>query len=231
MPSSKRKLAANRANAQKSIGPVTAAGKEAASQNAFKHGLCGKFHVLSCEDQSEYDDLFNRFVEAEKPFDDVERELVAKMARHTWMSERAVRCQEACFLVQPQTPDDEVNRQDGIAVRTDLEMYLRYQAAHDRAYQRASNEVTKRRNERRKDENGFVSQKRSEAQEQRRETAEIRRVEVHTARMAQAQKKLERPVSQAAPYLARQTGLCQASAQPLPGVSPTQAAPQAGITA
>jgi hypothetical protein len=153
--------------------------------------LCGKFHVLSCEDQSEYDDLFNGFMETEKPFDDVERELVAKMARHTWMSERAVRCQEACFLVQPQTPDDEVNRQDGIAVRTDLEMYLRYQAAHDRAYQRASNEVTKRRNERRKAETALFRRNGVERQEERREAVEIRRAEVHTARMKLAEKKLE----------------------------------------
>jgi hypothetical protein len=189
---SKRQLAANRANAQKSTGPTSAAGKEAASQNAFKHGLCGKFHVLSCEDQSEYDDLFNGFMETEKPVDDVERQLVIKMARHTWLSERALRCQEACFLIQPQTPEQEANRKDGVAVRSDLEMYLRYQAAHDRAYQRASNELTKRRNERRKDENGFVSQKRAEAQEQRREAVEIRRAEVHTAKMALVQNKLER---------------------------------------
>jgi hypothetical protein len=191
MPVSKRQLAANRANAQKSTGPTSAAGKEAVSHNAFKHGLCGKFHVLSCEDQSEYDDLFNGFMETEKPFDDVERELVAKMARHTWMSERAVRCQEACFLVQPQTPEEEANRQDGIAVRTDLEMYLRYQAAHDRAYQRASNEVTKRRNERRKAETALFRRNGVERQEERRKAVEIRRAEVHTARMKLAEKKLE----------------------------------------
>lgn len=50
---------------------MTAARKEAVSQNAAKHGLCGFFHVLACEDQSEYDGLFNRFMETEKPVDHV----------------------------------------------------------------------------------------------------------------------------------------------------------------
>ena len=36
---SEKQIAANRANAKKSTGPRTAAGKSASSQNAFRHGL------------------------------------------------------------------------------------------------------------------------------------------------------------------------------------------------
>src|SRR5581483_11090102 len=182
MAVSQRQLAANRANARKSTGPRTEAGKQIVAQNALKHGLCGNFQVLSCEDQQQYDDLFERFLQTEKPADDVERELVAKMARHTWLSERPMRCQEGCFLVQPRTPEDHEQNTAGIAVRTDLEMYVRYQAAQDRAYSRASAELARRRNERAKVENGFVQQKRREAQqiqaqaeEERRQAREIRR--------------------------------------------------------
>jgi hypothetical protein len=110
MKSSKRQLAANRANAQKSTGPRTQAGREKVSHNRTTHGLCGRFQVLACEDQAEYNDLFNRFMEVEKPVDDVERELVAKMARHTWLSDRAQRLQDGCFVVFPQSPEDEANR-------------------------------------------------------------------------------------------------------------------------
>jgi hypothetical protein len=82
MSISKRKLASNRANAQKSSGPTSAAGKEKVSQNGVKHGLCGQFKVLPCESQAGYDDLLERYMRVEQPADDVERELVAKMVRH-----------------------------------------------------------------------------------------------------------------------------------------------------
>jgi hypothetical protein len=199
MAVSQRQLAANRANAQKSTGPRTEQGREKVAQNAVKHGLCGNFQVLSCEDQQQYDDFFERFLQAEKPADDVERELVAKMARHTWLSERAMRFQEGCFLVQPRTPEDQQQNTAGISVRTDLEMYIRYQAAQDRAYARASAELAKRRNERAKIENGFVSQIRREAreiraqaEEQRREAREKRRREKHSIDMAIRKARLER---------------------------------------
>jgi hypothetical protein len=194
MSASARKLAANRANAQRSTGARTEAGREKVAQNATKHGLSGStFQVLSCEKQADYDAMFERFMQAEKPVDDVERELVIKMARHTWLSERAVRCQEACFLVQPQTSEDQKDRANGIALRNvDLEIYLRYQAAHDRAYQRASTELIRRRKERQLAERGFVSQKRAEAVEQRRDAREKRQVEKHSFHVATAKTKLER---------------------------------------
>ncbi|HZT35257.1 MAG TPA: hypothetical protein VFA15_05015, partial [Nitrososphaera sp.] len=160
-------LAANRANAKKSTGATSEAGKEKVAQNALKHGLCASFQVLSCENQKEYDDIFERFMQAEQPADDVERELVAKMARHSWLSDRAVRCQEACFLVQPPTSEDKDERRNEIAVRADLEIYMRYLACHDRAYARAAAELAKRRKERAKADIGFVSQKRHEAQDAR----------------------------------------------------------------
>ncbi|HZS54236.1 MAG TPA: hypothetical protein VFA65_07515 [Bryobacteraceae bacterium] len=212
MAVSQRQLAANRANAQKSTGPRTDAGKEKVAQNALKHGLCGNFQVLSCEDQQQYDDFFQRFLQTENPADDVERELVAKMARHTWLSERAMRCQEGCFLVQPQTPEDQQQNTAGIAVRTDLEMYVRYQAAQDRAYSRASAELARRRNERAKVENGFVSQQRREAreiraqaEEERRRAREKRRAEKHVLDMAIRKARLERLSGQAARCLDNKT--------------------------
>ena len=123
MPISKRKLTANRANAQKSTGPRSTAGRETVSSNRVQHGLCGRFRVLAGESQDEYNDLLRRFLEAEKPADQVERELVAKMARHTWLSERATRCQEACFLFQPQTPDQQASETHSLGVMEDLAVY------------------------------------------------------------------------------------------------------------
>ena len=191
MPISKRKLAANRANAKKSHGPVTEAGKQKVSMNAIQHGLCGRFRVLPDENQAEYDQLVQRFMEAEKPVDEVERELVAKMARHTWMSERSVRFQEACFLYQPQSPEEKANSRQTVAVLRDLKIYTRYQAAHDRAYQRAANDLAKRRKDRALLERGIASQKRAEAEETRREKRQQQRDQLHPYRVLTAEMKTE----------------------------------------
>ena len=58
---SKRKLAANRANAQKSTGPTSVSGVATSSQNRRTHGLCGKFVVLPNESQELFDELLTAF--------------------------------------------------------------------------------------------------------------------------------------------------------------------------
>jgi hypothetical protein len=186
MSISSRKLAANRANAQKSTGPTSEAGRAVVSQNAVKHGLCGRFQVLPGEDQEEYNDLLARFMRSEEPADDVERELVAKMVRHTWLSTRAVKLQEGCFLVQPITPDQEARNVMGIAVRKELDVYVRYQTAQDRAYQRAAAELAKRKKERDLRERGFAREERAEAQEKRREEVHQLRTQKECFRVAAA---------------------------------------------
>jgi hypothetical protein len=120
----------------------------------------------------------------EKPVGSVEVELVRKMAEHTWQRERAARCQEACFLVMPQTPEQKTNDEAEVRVRPELERYIRYQSHHDRAYQRAAAELLKRQKERRLAEVGFVSQKRVEAEE-------TRRAELHVHKVAAAKAQAE----------------------------------------
>ena len=176
MSISEAKLEANRANGAKSHGPTSAVGRTKAAQNAIKHGLCGKFFVLQSESQDDYNVLLQRFISAEKPLDDVEYELVAKMARSTWMSERAVRMQNACFEHHLQSDSEKSESLQKISVRDDLDKFLRYQTTHDRAYARAAAELQKRRKERAAQERGFVSQRRAEKKEkQQDELFEIRK--------------------------------------------------------
>jgi hypothetical protein len=187
-----RQLMANRENAQKSCGPVSDTGKAKTATNSRKHGLTGRFTVMPGENQEAFDDLFEQFVRDEKPVGSVELELVRKMAEHTWLRERAARCQEACFLVMPQTPEQAKNDEAEVRVRPELERYLRYQSHHDRAYQRAAAELLKRQKERRLAEIGFVSQKRAERQEERLDAAENRKIETHKYAVAILQKRVER---------------------------------------
>ena len=184
-----RKRAANRANAQHSSGPVTSAGKETVSRNAVKHGLTGRFFVMEGEEQELYDALLNQFMEDEKPVGIGEIELVKKMAQHTWLSTRAQRFEDACFVTVSRTPEMQENGQAEMHVDSELERYTRYQAHHNREYQRASKELQDRRKEREKAERGFVSQKHAEAKEVRAEAREMRAVEAHVQRLEAAKSK------------------------------------------
>ena len=56
---SKKKAAANRANSLQSTGPRTQIGQGKVSQNAIKHGLRGRFHLVAGEDRAEFEE-FNR---------------------------------------------------------------------------------------------------------------------------------------------------------------------------
>ena len=177
MSISEAKLAANRENAQKSTGPTSRVGLAHSAQNAIKHGLCSKFTVLESENQDEYNDLLKRFIASEKPSDDVEYELVARMARATWMSERAVRFQSGCFIHKPHVEELRAQDKQEMQVMIDsLDKYARYQTMHERAYDRAANALAKHRKEKAAQERGFVSQQRAEAAETRREAMEARRI-------------------------------------------------------
>jgi hypothetical protein len=87
---------------------------------------------------------------------------------------------------------------DDARARKDLELYIRYQASHDRAYQRYAAELRKFQAELKKAEIGFESQKRREAQdvraaaqETRRENGEKRRQEHHESTVSLNQARLE----------------------------------------
>jgi len=136
--------------------------------------------------------MLDQFVKDEKPVGSVERELVVKMARHTWMSHRCMRMQDACFLVDPQTREQKISGENAMAVRTDMDSYIRYQVQHDRAYQRASQELIQRRKERLKAEIGFESKKRAEADREQRAELHTYRVERSKTAVATDKTRLER---------------------------------------
>ncbi|MBV8895553.1 MAG: hypothetical protein JO051_03500 [Acidobacteriaceae bacterium] len=178
-PISEAKLAANRENAQLSTGAVTESGKAIVSQNATKHGLTGKFKVLACESQSDFDQLLAGFLRAESPVGDDEIAMVHQMAEAVWLSRRCLRLQNDCFAaLESENPDERR------AAEKSLALYTRYQTTHDRTFSRYSTELRKRRTERARTHRGFVSQKYKEA-------AEHRRDELHTQRQELQNIKLE----------------------------------------
>ena len=172
-PISEAKLAANRANSQLSTGATTQTGKAIVSQNATKHGLTGKFKVLACESQSEFDELLSGFLHSESPTDENEVAMVHQMAEAVWLSRRCLRLQNDCFAALQSGTGEEQNQ-----AKKDLALYMRYQTTQDRTFVRYSTELRKRRNERARAERGFVSQKHKEAAERRREELHTQRQEL-----------------------------------------------------
>lgn len=85
---SARKLAANRANAKKSTGPITAAGKAASSANALRHGLTAARVVLDFENAAEFEQLKSALVGEFKPATPLEEELVERLAGIAWRLRR-----------------------------------------------------------------------------------------------------------------------------------------------
>lgn len=166
-------MVANAANAQFSRGPVTEEGKAKSCLNRLTHGLAGSFRVLPWETQSEFEILLDALREEYDPQTATEHILVQKAAEHSWIAARAARLQEA---VMPQSPEDQPDA-------SALTLYLRYQTQHDRAFQRCLRDLLAIRNARRREQIGFESQKRADAQEFRRDNEEIRRQEMHEARL------------------------------------------------
>jgi hypothetical protein len=90
---SEKQLAANRANALKSTGPKTKAGKATACRNATKHGLRAQDFVVSTpwysEDPTEFAELAQGLIDHYQPVGMIEEFLVARITTTMWRIRRA----------------------------------------------------------------------------------------------------------------------------------------------
>ena len=82
------KSEAARLNGAKSKGPVTAQGKLNSSRNAFRHGPCSKIFVVAHEDQAEFDELRDSYMDTWQPRNQFEAGLVETLASARWRLDR-----------------------------------------------------------------------------------------------------------------------------------------------
>ena len=94
---SEARLAANRANAQKSTGPKTDEGKERSRSNSYKHGMTGAGVVLDGEDAAAVERRFAGFQEVYHPETEAGRGLVRRAALLSVRLERSA-VQEAAAI-------------------------------------------------------------------------------------------------------------------------------------
>jgi hypothetical protein len=88
---SEKQKAANRRNAQKSTGPRTPDGKRNSCFNAVTHGLTARTVLLPGEDSTELAARQQHLIDALKPRNETELEVVERMSADLWRSERAER--------------------------------------------------------------------------------------------------------------------------------------------
>jgi len=176
-PASVNRLAANRANAQKSTGPRTAEGKAASSKNALRHGLTAKTVVLDVEDPAEYEAFRTKIIDSFAPAPGPEQLLTEELADALWRLKRAQRIETAAFDHYLDTIKREIYPEDA-AARAALESEIglgvvigeeyaeafqklfRYVGTSERYYLRLQAQLLKLQAERHR--NGFVSSRREQ---------------------------------------------------------------------
>jgi hypothetical protein len=96
---SERRLAANRANAQRSTGPRTEEGKAASSLNAVKTGLTGRTILLPAEDAASYEAHIERYRQEFQPVGARETQLVQNLADTQWRLDRIPNLETGLFVL------------------------------------------------------------------------------------------------------------------------------------
>src|SRR5271165_2954322 len=146
-----RQKEANRANSQKSTGPVTDEGKAKSSLNRLSHGLTSNVNIVADENPAEFQALLYDLATEYDPATPTEQILVEKMALNQWLSLRAFRLQGEAFL-------DLKLMSDSFGIPKNLGLLIRYQTSAERTFHKAHNELVKTQKERKKSEIGFESQ-------------------------------------------------------------------------
>lgn len=159
-------ILANRENAQRSSGPRTTEGKQAASRNSTRHGLTGTQIVIPGEDASAYQELLEGIRCSYKPANEAERILVEQIAANAWRLMRAQRVETAFLakLAEGASDPDAAIALAFLERPKELARMHRYVAAAQNAYYKAMAQLSKLQKERaiaehesEESEIGFVS--------------------------------------------------------------------------
>jgi len=126
----RKQIEANRRNARKSTGPRTATGRAASSRNALRHGLTAYQIVIADESEAEFTAFYRERYESLAPVDPVGEGLVERIITCEWRLRRTYRV-EARLMSKIEAP------YSLSLILNQLGALSRYEAALDRALQRA----------------------------------------------------------------------------------------------
>jgi len=153
---------ASRTNGAKSLGPLTADGKQASSRNSLAHGFNSKRVVLPGESQEEFDQLLTSYLDEHQPETPTERTLIENMAIARWRQQRAWTLETAGLTNQIRRPryheGEDPDTQAFVAFRTltddshTLDLLNRYEARFERQFRAALTAFLNLRTKRRAEE-------------------------------------------------------------------------------
>ena len=95
-----RAVKANQANARKSTGPRSAAGKALVAQNRTVHGLTGARNLIPGEDPAEYERLRAAVAAELAPCGELEKNLAERAAGYLWRLQRLGRVEAGLYALQ-----------------------------------------------------------------------------------------------------------------------------------
>ena len=101
-----RQIEANRRNALRSTGPITAGGKRRSRQNAVRHGLSAETVVEIVEDVDDYRGFEAAIIADYDARTAVERELVLRLASLLWRLRRATLIETELLRIQAEVLRD-----------------------------------------------------------------------------------------------------------------------------
>jgi hypothetical protein len=117
MPSTPRKIAANRANAQKSTGPKTPEGRARAAQNSVKHGLNSERVLIPGEIPADFGELRQALLDEFQPATPDQALLFEHMVAAAWRLRRIRRIETAMFdALLTHHEEDMEERYEGVAL-------------------------------------------------------------------------------------------------------------------
>jgi hypothetical protein len=96
---SAKQLAANRANAAKSTGPRTEAGKRIARMNSTTHGLCGQTVLKTPEQDATYQAYYHRLMPGLAPANAIEQDFAERIIHDSWRIHRASAIESNLFAM------------------------------------------------------------------------------------------------------------------------------------
>jgi hypothetical protein len=126
------RAAVNKANAQKSTGPRTEAGKQRSKLNALRHGLTGHTIVLPTEDHSAYQRHSQSFLDEYQPQGATETQLVQSLLDSSWQLNRAAAVETNLFSLGITEMEDRI-RANHPQAEDALSMALAFRE-HNRAF-------------------------------------------------------------------------------------------------
>ena len=126
------RAAVNKANAQKSTGPRTVAGKQRSKLNALRHGLTGQTIVLPTEDHSAYQRHSQSFLDEYRPQGATETQLVQSLLDTSWQLNRAAAVETNLFSLGITEMEDRI-RANHPEAEAALAMALAFRE-HNRAF-------------------------------------------------------------------------------------------------